>query len=58
MGMGRKRTNRFRPTALPTSSPTYERSTHEWRKGEGPGRESLPEIFTAPGVHLPPHRVR
>ena len=58
MGMGRKRTNRFRPTALPTSSPTYERSTNEWRKGEGPGRESLPEIFTAPGVHLPPHRVR
>lgn len=26
----------FRPSALPTHSPTYERSTHEWRKGEDP----------------------
>ena len=48
----------FRPTALPTRSPAHERSTHEWRKGGGPGRESLPEIVTVPGVHLPPHRVR
>ena len=48
----------LRPTALPTHSPTHDRSTHELGKRGGPGRESLPEIVTAPGVHLPPHRVR
>ena len=55
---GRNRTNKFKTNCPTYSFPNPWKSTHELRKGGGLGKESLPEIFTAPGVHLPPHRVR